>query len=59
MTVFLIKKLPSDLGSQAGLALIGKYFRRINNHAMVDNAFPIRLGAASNSTLLKSHHITH
>jgi len=51
MTEFLIKKLPYDLGSQAGLALIGKYFRRININAMVDTAFPIRLDAASNSTI--------
>ena len=54
MTEFLIKKLPYDLSSQAGLALVGKYLRRINLNALVDPAFPVRSGVA-NSAILKSY----
>ena len=39
MTDFIIKKLPYDLSSQAGLALIGKYFQCININALVDPRF--------------------
>lgn len=41
-TEFLSKKLPYYLASKAGLAPIGKFFRRININAMVDTTFPIR-----------------
>jgi hypothetical protein len=54
MTDFIIKKLPYDLSSQAGLALVGKYLRRINLNALVDPLFPVRSGV-SNSTVLKSY----
>jgi hypothetical protein len=54
MTDFIIKKLPYDLSSQAGLAFVGKYFRRINVNALVDPAFPVRSGVA-NSAILKSY----
>lgn len=30
MTDFILKQLPYDLSGQAGLALIGKYLKRIN-----------------------------
>jgi hypothetical protein len=36
MTDFIIKPLPYDLSNQAGLALIGKYLKRINFNALVD-----------------------
>jgi hypothetical protein len=54
MTDFIIKKLPYDLSSQAGLALVGKYLRRINLNALVDPLFPVRSGT-SNSAILKSY----
>ena len=54
MTDFVIKQLPYDLSNQAGLALIGKYLKRINLNALVDPAFPVRSGI-SNSDILKSY----
>jgi len=37
---FVIKQLPYDLSQHAGLALIGKYLKRINRTALVDPAYP-------------------
>ena len=54
MTDFIIKKLPYDLSSHAGLALIGKYLKRININSMIDPAFPVRCGIA-NSAILKNY----
>jgi len=54
MTDFLIKRLPYDLSSHAGPALIGKYLKRININALIDPAFPVRSGIA-NSDILKNH----
>ena len=54
MTDFILKQLPYDLSGQAGLALIGKYLKRINLNAQVDPAFPVRAGI-SNSDILKSY----
>jgi len=54
MSDFVIKQLPYDLSSQAGLALIGKHLARINVNALVDPAFPMRSGA-SNSAIIKSY----
>ncbi|MFP5325077.1 MAG: IS1380 family transposase, partial [Gammaproteobacteria bacterium] len=54
MSDFLIKQLPYDLSSHAGLALIGKYFKRINFNSLVDPHFPVRSGIA-NSDILKSY----
>lgn len=54
MTEFVIKQLPYDLSNQAGLALIGKYLKRININALVDPAFSVRSGIA-NSDILKSY----
>lgn len=54
MTDFLIKKLPYDLSSHAGLAFIGKYLRRVNVNALIDPKFPVRSGIA-NSEILKSY----
>jgi len=52
MTDFVVKELPCDLSSHAGLALIGKYLKRVN--ALIDPKFPVRSGAAS-SEILKSY----
>ena len=54
MTDFLIKRLPYDLSSHAGLAFIGKYLQRINVNALIDPAFPVRSGIA-NSDIVKSY----
>lgn len=54
MTDFIIKKLPYDLSSHAGLAFVGKYLKRINLNSLVDPAFPVRSGVA-NSDILKSY----
>ena len=54
MTEFIIKKLPYDLSSNAGLALVGKYLKRININALVDPKFPVRAGVA-NSDILKCY----
>ena len=54
MTDFIIKKLPYDLESNAGLALVGKYLKAIGIKAMVDSQFPVRSGLV-NSDILKSY----
>jgi hypothetical protein len=54
MTDFIIKKLPYDPDSTAGLALVGQYLKRINLNALVDPAFPVRCGIA-HSDILRSY----
>ena len=54
MTDFIIKRLPYDLSSHAGLAFVGKYLKRININALIDPAFAVRSGVA-NSDILKSY----
>ena len=54
MTDFIIKKLPYDLSSHAGLAFIGKYLKRVNVNALIDPLFPVRSGVA-NSEIIKSY----
>jgi len=54
MTDFIIKKLPYDLSSHAGLAFIGKYLKSINLNSLIDSTFPVRSGVA-NSDILKSY----
>ena len=54
MTDFIIKKLPYDLSSNAGLALVGKYLKTIKFNALVDPLFAVRSGVA-NSDILKSY----
>lgn len=53
MTEFIIEKLPSDLSSNGGLALMWKYLKSIKLSALVDAQFPVCSGAA-NSDILKS-----
>ncbi len=36
MTDFIIKKLPYDLTSNAGLALVGQYFKRLGINQRID-----------------------
>jgi hypothetical protein len=50
MTDFIIKKLPYDLNSTAGLALVGQYLKRINLNVLVDPAFPVRVPSHSRSS---------
>jgi hypothetical protein len=54
MTEFIIKKLPYDLSSHAGLAFIGKYLKSMKINSLVDSAFAVRSGVA-NSDILKSY----
>ena len=51
MTDFIIKKLPYDLSSHAGLAFVGKYLKRININSLIDSAFPVRSGVANSDIL--------
>ena len=55
MTDFIIKKLPYDLTSNAGLALVGQYLRRMDINARVDRPFPVGIGGIANSDILKSY----
>ena len=50
----LIKKLPYNLNSHAGLAIFGKYLKRIDLDALVDPGFPVRSGVAYGD-ILKSY----
>jgi len=54
MTDFIIKKLPYDLSTHAGLAFVGKYLKSIKINSLIDSAFPVRSGVA-NSDILKSY----
>lgn len=51
---FVVKKLPYDLSSHGGLALVGRLFKRINLAAMVDPKYPVR-GGIANSDILKCY----
>jgi len=44
MGEFMVKQLSCDLSSQPGLALIGKYLKRINLNAFVEPAFVLLAG---------------
>ena len=55
MTDFIIKKLPYDLTSNAGLALVGQYTKRLEISASVDRKFPVGTGGIKNSDILKSY----
>lgn len=51
---FVVKKLPYDLSSHGGLALIGRLFKRINLPAMIDPKYPVR-GGIANSDIIKCY----
>ncbi len=55
MTDFIIKKLPYDLTSNAGLALIGQYFKILKLSKRVDAAFPLGAKGIASSDILKSY----
>ena len=55
MTDFIIKKLPYDLTSNAGLALAGQYIKRLGISNRVDRKFPVGIGGIANSDILKSY----
>ena len=55
MTDFIIKKLPYDLTSNAGLALVGRYMKRLGVDGRVDRKFPVGVGGIANSDILKSY----
>lgn len=55
MTDFIIKKLPYDLTSNAGLALVGQYIKRLDISNGVDRKFPVGIGGIANSDILKSY----
>ena len=55
MTDFYIKKLPYELTSNAGLALVGQYMKRLGISAGVDRKFPVDVGCIANSDILKSY----
>jgi hypothetical protein len=55
MTDFIIKKLSYDLTSNAGLALVGQYMKRLGISAGVDRKFPVGSGGIANSDILKSY----
>jgi hypothetical protein len=55
MTDFIIKKLPYDLTSNAGLALVGQYAKRLGVSDRVDRKFPVGVGGIANSDILKSY----
>lgn len=51
---FVVKKLPYDLSSHGGLALVGRLLKRINLPAMIDPKYPVR-GGIANSDILKCY----
>lgn len=51
---FVVKKLPDDLSSHGGLALVGRLFKRIKLPALVDPKYPVR-GGIANSDILKCY----
>ena len=55
MTEFIIKKLPYDLTSNAGLALVGQYIKRLGINDLVGRKFPVGVGGISNSDIVKSY----
>ena len=55
MSDFIIKKLPYKLTSNAGLALVGQFLKRIGISNRVDRKFPVRVGGIANSDILKSY----
>lgn len=55
MTDFIIKKLSYDLTSNAGLALVGQYIKRLGISHRVDRQFPVGTVGIANSDILKSY----
>lgn len=55
MTDFIIKKLSYDLTSNAGLALVGQFIKRMGISRRVDRQFPVRVSGIANSNVLNSY----
>ena len=55
MTDFIIKKLPYDLTSNAGLALAGQIMKRLPIGKAFDSKFPVGTAGITNSDILKSY----
>ena len=55
MINFIITKLPYNLTSNAGLALAGQYFKRMELNKRIDKKFPMGLGGIANSDIVKSY----
>ncbi|MDZ7812535.1 MAG: IS1380 family transposase [Ideonella sp.] len=55
MTDFIIKRLPYDLSSNAGLALVGQYLQRLDLSGRLDRRFPVGVGGIANSDIVKSY----
>ena len=55
MTDFIIKRLPYDLTSNAGMALVGPYVKQLGIDKSLDREFPIGQGGITNSDVLKSY----
>ncbi len=55
MTDFIIKKLPYELTSNAGLALVGQYFKRLGINQRIDTKYPLSGKGIANSDILKSY----
>ena len=53
MTDFIIKKLPYDLTSNAGLALVGQYFKRLDIGKSLDRNSPSAKVASSTARCSK------
>ena len=51
MTDFIIKKLPYDLTSNAGLALVGQYVKRLGVSSRADRRFPVGVGGIASSDI--------
>ena len=54
MTDFIIKKLPYDLTSNAGLVLVGQYVKHLDISALVDHKFLAAVGGIPFSDIVKS-----
>ena len=54
MTDFIIKQIHYDLSSNAGLALVGQYLKRIGLDALVDGRIPLRAKGVANSDIIAS-----
>jgi len=55
MTDFIIKKLPYNLTSNAGLALAGQIMKRLPLGKAFDSKFPVGTAGIANSDILKSY----
>ena len=51
MPDFIIKKIPYDITSNASLALVGQYTKRLEISALVDRKFPEAVCGITNSDI--------